>query len=780
METSDIESEDERRSKKRIKKKKGKRSEKGSKKNFRMNPFSSSTDTPASPILAQPQDRFASGSDECRVVRSDHAPRLPERRDRGLGLPPSRPSAGDNSDVEDGMGLSPTPTKQTIELSRDITSCESPQCSHNRNANSLFPTLMSPDDIFHVNLNDVGTPLNSPPASRRNGRRSSLDHVTNAIGVLAKQPGRLAKQPVRFAKYTTKKVRKGVGRVRRSGRESSEDEMDFGWALENTPSPKLSGGAGNISSDDDEFFPGFTGNSIAENSFSAFQQGPKLPSRAISDSEEEYSHRFNPRYTGRVVSSTSQKGHLSPQRDTSRSHRSSLSHVTNAIGVLAKQPVKLAKQPVRLAKYTSKKVRKRVVRRRKRKPSGDDDDDEEDSLEGDHQPDISRLPPVLPPCPPVYFSNRSVSNHSVGMHDSSDDDHVIVADNQIALTTPFDNIDVCNESGDDDIDESDRDDFAASDDPAPKSGRQQRRSSLQHVTSAIGTVAKQPYKFAKYTAKQPYKLAKYTAKQPIKFAKYTGKSIRKRMKKKYEESDIVSDPEDVGMSEDDNGLDLEQGSVPSSPVPPFRVIPQRLLSPIMDGSEYNSSEELSTRLDDVVKSNIGDNSLDLSDVMIDDLEEASEDEDIIEAEPGELSDMPIIEHSSGVPLALDRVIPRRVSMTGEVHPSDEFSPSDVLEDLIADVDQEDMKFLEAATNLVSRRFDQCERPQDNASTVSSVRIEKNVIVHAPASANPQDMEESESAMEKEQFAMSRELLAQQGAALYGGSMQCFEEQVCCE
>lgn len=691
---------------KRRKQKNQKSKKKKKEKKFKVNPFASSnSNAPASPLHAKPNDRFASGSNEMELNRStgsDHClPKLPHRGDNGLGLPPRR-------------GESPTPMRHSIAYQND-SEPESPQ---------------------------------SPP-SRRQHRRSSLDHFTSAVGALAKQPVKLAKQPVRLAKYTSKKVRKGVGRVRRS-RDSSDDELDFGLGTpRGFPScPPVY----RPQSSDDEDIPGLAAATDFDDD--SFRENP-LPAHSSRQSGDDSNHESS--RNGYGYDREINPGASSPP-DSKRGRRSSLSHVTNAIGVLAMQPVRLAKQPVRLAKYTTKKVRKRVVRSRNSKSSEDDD---EDSLDG-IDPSLSTLAPALPRAPPVY---------KYGLPDSSDDDdqdfNFKVASS--SLPPPRQTSEM--ESGDDDIDNSDVEGFQTSTRTVSRGDRPRRRSSLQHVTNAIGTVAK-----------QPYKLAKYTAKQPIKLAKYTGKNIRKRIKmKKQDDSSIVSDPEELMISEDDTPLDLHDSSsiksLEESPLPNdtrrASHYPQGMLSPIIDVSEHNSSADLSTTLNGFMPpATVGNVIIKISDVIMmddSDLEDASEDEDIIDVELAEASEdedifelefvgvkgegedesRADIDCKSQEEMPRPTTPPRRIEMTGEVVCSGNvpFSPDDtLLDDLIAGVDQEDMDYLKAIHSpaLLSPRIYQTDQSEGSSGgSLQSLKLEQmNVVpVNTRVGANPQDTNE---------------------------------------
>jgi hypothetical protein len=717
VETSDIESEDERRSQKRVKRKKttktAKKKKPKKKKKFKVNPFASSNSVPASPLHAQPQDRFASGSNELKLNRPHHSPPTTTKMscyrggDNALGLPPQR-------------GYSPTPMRHSLGFTSD-SEPESPQCARARH---LKKSLLRPG-----NPRNLGDETGGSPSQKQYRRR-----LSSAVGALAKQPVKLAKQPVRLAKYTTKKVRKGVDRVRRSGRDSSDDELDFGF-----PGPPVYRPS-TLSSDDEDIIPGLTTEVDFNDSF-CNNPLPAVPRR------HRDSYRQDNRYSCDRERTTSSTIPTSPPTGSKRGRRTSLSHVTNAIGVLAMQPVRLAKQPVRLAKYTTKKVRKRVVRARNNKSS---DDDDEDSLDGVH-PSLSTFPPPLPPAPPVYGLQ----------YYSEDDDH----DNDISLaagpstTLPSretsDQQILGMESGDDEIENSDLEEFQTSIQTALRE-RTQRRSSLQHMTSAIGTVAK-----------QPYKLAKYTAKQPIKLAKYTGKNIRKRMnkKKKQDDDSIVSDPGELVTSEDDTSLDLhdtieslEESSPKTERAAMLYPAAQRMLSPILDVSEHHSSADLSTRLNGILPGSTVDNAtVDMSDIMIDDsdleddLDNDSEDEqDIIEVEVGfadmnesEENESPVlVENESPVLVPYQNgalrpsTPPRRLSMTGDVVVS-----YDPLDDLVADVDQEDMEYLqEMQSPLVggaSSTYYQMEK-NDASQFDFETKIPTRMFL-----ANPQDMNESD-------------------------------------
>lgn len=653
------------------------------------NPFTTSnSSTPASKV---PQDRFSSGSNEFETAAcsDDLPPKLPQRGDNALGMPPQR-------------GYSPATIRHSI--------------------------------IF---TNGVRGPPESPqsPPSQRAYRRSSLDHFTTAVGVLAKQPVKLAKQPVRLAKYTTKKVRKGVGRVRRSRDSSDDDMMDVG--LDNTSHrqhfrrPK-GFRPSTLSSDDEDFNVRIA---AAETDFrdDSFRDNPLPPPRrrhGVEDDivqEERYGNEFD-RETNCVILPGS-----SPTGFNRRGgRRSSLSHVTNAIGVLAKQPVKLAKQPVRFAKYTTKKVRKRVVRARHTKSSDDDDDDSLDGI--NPAQDRPSLPAGLPLAPPVYFSDDDDTNFE---HINSSATSVQNKPHQqLGMET----------SDEDEIDFPDGEEVQAA---APRDQSRRRRSSLQHVTSAIGTVAK-----------QPYKLAKYTAKQPIKLAKYTGKNIRKRIKtKKQDDDSIVSDdhPDELVVSgdDDDGPLGLCDGINGSKEESSSRnkklvsVRPQRMLSPVADVSEHDSSSAgLSPVLSSVSPPNFGAHTVDddittvnISEILIaDDLDRrhSNEGEGRVDDEVAEES---ADENGSRRTFTLREIasssnpsphLSRRLSMTGDIVSSDEFSSDEtLLNDLTADVDQEDMQYLEAKRSSLS-----C--AQETLAPLSSV---KSGFAPVVIFANPQDTHE---------------------------------------
>ncbi len=691
VETSDIESEDERESAKQSKKKKSRKKKtkkaasiKNSRRSFRINPFSSSSDTAHRPPT-QPQDRFSSGSHEYELDCRDGAPKLPKRGDSALGIPPRRSSIDHLSESDDQSGHSPAPVRQSIGLKRSLRDA-SPKAPESPNCSFPFSNRSLPRDSSFKKIANQEMDAQISP-SQIGHRKKKINHVTTAFGVLAMQPVKLARQPVKLAKYTTKKVRDGVDRVRKSGRESSEDdELDL---EPNYDRPPLSPGVYHPSEYKNKC--GVSTRASCEDSFSGRMD---ISSRSDNFDEEGRTHFFA---YGNASTTMDAVVPRSPDtQDAGARYRSGLMHVTNAIGVLARQPIKLAKQPVRLAKYTTNRVRKRVDRTRNQKCS--DDDDDEDSLDGidPASPSILSLPP-----PPFSFDS------SFSIQESDDDRGCSMTKKSdfVSISSSSPNaVGVVMEmaSGDEEIDNLDH-----SDTSVIQQERSRRRSSLQHMTNAIGSVAK-----------QPYKLAKYTAKQPIKLAVYTGNSIRKRIKRKYDGDSMISDAEKQIVSEDESILDYDDSlAVLDSPckekVPPFKKTPQTLLFPM---SDCNSSTELSVTLGDFATTKSSENPIvDLRDhtIYVDDLEQVCADEDIMDKElcpdhgtmefvGNERDKGRIVECSDSLSIDVQddekenscnrRKQSYRISMTGDVFPSDELTADNLLVDYNANADHDDSNF----------------------------------------------------------------------------------------
>ena len=453
------------------------------------------------------------------------------------------------------------------------------------------------------------------PKSRR-PKRSSMEHVTHAIGVLAKQPVKLAKQPVKLAKSTTKRFRsnskspmsKRKSRNFLGGSNHGSDREDTNKQAKNAvqivpppppppppiylsdedygnddeianppPRPPARQVSDDLESDNDDAIDPFTDaqdgqNALNNTSDTVYaddvtgtsspirgEYGPAAVASTSNASPVVHSpRRFSLGMRPPTRFSTSRSSHdttpvrpprrlrksypeSSPKKSDpstpTRSRRSSMEHVTHAIGVLAKQPYKLAKQPVKLAKSTHKHIRRRVEDRRASNARGlDMDSDDDDNWIENQQ---SRP------------SKRGHRRWTDKKDDSSDDDEAIIVHDgsgEFVLPTPP----VYQPESEDefDIDAPARLNAVPGDNGSVHSkggssrssrssviAKQRRRRSMYHVATAIGNLAKQPVKLAK---------------QPVKLAKSTTKRIRKaanRSRNSTIEKDIVQPP-DEGCADD--------------------------------------------------------------------------------------------------------------------------------------------------------------------------------------------------------------------------------------
>jgi hypothetical protein len=359
-------------------------------------------------------------------------------------------------------------------------------------------------------------------------KRSSMQHVTHAIGMLAKQPVKLAKQPVKLAKSTTKHLRKRLA-LARKGRDSSDDEDCVEEELAELPAyPPVY--FPNGESEDDEF---------------GLSSRSKCPTSPVAElphvSRVHHNRDAEDNYYGRleITELTPGMSATRPHTPPKRKQRSNIGHVAHAVGVLAYQPVKLAKQPVKLAKSTRKRLRRRAdencTRKRLRRRadenctrnSGDSEREDSEHEESEHEESehedslaegMAELPSPSTHCPDFTRNERAYGAHALERKDGNSFLGTPERRTEAIPTEPQ----------------------TRGDQPPP---RVQRLSSIAQVANVIGVLAKQPVKLAK---------------EPLKLAKSTRKRLRKRAEKRRTRR--------IRESEDEDSID-------GSELPPPLFIP---------------------------------------------------------------------------------------------------------------------------------------------------------------------------------------------------------------